>query len=335
MSGSSVPEQLSRMITGYWVSQSIYVAAKLRIADHLSDGPKTPAELALSTAMHARSLYRLLRALASLGIFIEDGDGRFSQTPLSEGLLSRQSGSQWALAIMMGEERYRAWGDLLTSVQTGQSAFERLYGKPLFEYLSEHPEQSETFDAAMTGVHGRETQAVQDAFDFSGIRVLADIGGGNGTTLIGLLGQNPHLRGMLFDLPDVVERARTTIESAGLTDRCDVAGGSFFDTVPSGADAYLLRHIIHDWDDEKAIAILRNVRAAMDERAKLLLVESVIAPGNDRAFAKLLDLLMLVVQDGAERTSQEYQRLYKAAGFRLTRIVPTATEVCVIEGQPV
>ncbi len=320
------------MITAYWVSQSVYVAAKLKIPDHLSSGPKTAGQLAEATATHAPSLYRLLRALASLGIFVEDNDGRFSQTPLSDGLLSQKTGSQWALAIMMGEEQYCAWGDLLNSVRTGRPAFERLYGKPLFDYLSEHPDQSQTFDAAMTGVHGRETQAILDAFDFSAIRVLADLGGGNGTNLIGVLGQNPDMRGILFDLPDVVERARTAIEAAGLIDRCDLVGGSFFESIPGGADAYMLRHIIHDWDDDKATAILRNVRSAMHDDAALLLVESVIAPGNDPSFVKLLDLTMLVAPGGAERTSQEYNRLYEAAGFRLTRIVPTAAEVCVIEG---
>ncbi len=323
------------MITGYWVSQSIFVAAKLKIPDHLASGPKTVAELAISTATHTRSLYRLLRALASLGICFEEKDGRFSQTPMSEALLSQKSGSQWALAIMMCEEQYHAWGDLLNSVRTGQSAFERLYGKPLFDFLSEHPEQSQTFDAAMTGVHGRETQAMLDAFDFSGIRVLADVGGGNGTNLTGVLGQNPHMRGILFDLPDVVERARATIDAAGLTGRCAVVGGSFFENVPSGADVYMLRHIIHDWDDEKATAILRNVRSAMNDGAMLLLVESVIAPGNDPSFAKLLDLTMLVAPGGAERTAQEYHDLYESSGFKLTRIVPTAAEVCVIEGTAV
>ena len=183
------------MITAYWVSQSVYVAAKLKIADHLSSGPKTAGQLAEATATHAPSLYRLLRALASLGIFLEEMDGRFSQTAMSEGLLSQKPGSQWALAIMMGEEQYCAWGDLLNSVRTGLPAFVRLYGKPLFDYLSEHPDQSQAFDAAMTGIHGRETQAMLDAFDFSSIHVLADLGGGNGTNLIGVLGHNPHMRG--------------------------------------------------------------------------------------------------------------------------------------------
>jgi hypothetical protein len=333
MSNPSVGEQLGQMITGYWVSRSIYVAAKLKIPDRLLGGPKTADELAAATGMHTRSLYRLLRALASRGVFFEDTAGRFSLTPLSEGLLSQRADSQWALAVLMGEERYHAWGDLLESIRTGQTAFERLYGKPLFDYLGDHPEQSETFDAAMTGVHGRETRAMIDAFDFSGIRALADIGGGNGSTLMGVLGEHSQMRGILFDVPGVAERARAQISRAGLANRCDVIGGSFFEAIPEGADAYMLRHVIHDWDDDRATAILRNVRAAMGAAARLLVVESVINPGNEPAFAKLLDLNMLVVPGGAERTRDEYRRLYEAAGLRLTRIVPTDAEVCVIEGE--
>ncbi len=328
-------QQLARMITGYWVSQSIHVAAKLKIADRLEQGPQTPQELAAATGMHPQSLYRLMRALASVGIFVEDAGGRFSQTPLSEGLHSGKPGSQWALAVMMGEVGYHAWGDLLECIRTGGTAFDRVHGKPLFEYLAEHPDQSATFDAAMTSVHGRETMAMLDVFDFSQIKVLADIGGGNGSNLIGILKANPHMRGLLFDLPDVALRARAAIASASLLDRCELVPGSFFEPIAAGADAYMLRHIIHDWSDLKAIAILRNVRKAMTSAAKLLVVESVIKPGNDPAPVKLLDLMMLVGPGGAERTEEEYKKLYDSAGFRLTRIVPTAAEVCLIEGLPV
>ena len=233
MSAPSVPEQLSRMISGYWVSQSIYVAAKLRIADRLASGPKTAEELAVAAGMHVRSLFRLLRPLASLGLFSLDDEGRFALTPLSEGLLSDRPDSQWALAVMLGGERIRCWADLMETIRTGQTAFERIYGKPLFEYLAQHPEEAATFDAAMTAIHGRETQAMLAAYDFSGIRVLADVGGGNGTTLIGVLNHIPRLRGILFDRPDVAERARATIDAAGLAERCDVVGGSFFEIRPA------------------------------------------------------------------------------------------------------
>ena len=211
----SPPQQISRMITGYWVSQMVHVAAQLGLADRLADGPQTADALAAVTGTHARSLYRLLRALASVGVFSEGEDHRFTQTPLSEGLRKDVPGSQWAMAMMMGEEHYRAWGELLDSIRTGQTAFDRLYGKPIFDYLGERPEQARIFDAAMTAIHGRETRATLDAYDFTGIDRLADIGGGNGTNLIGVLERLPKLTGVLFDLPHVVDRAGRTWRRPG------------------------------------------------------------------------------------------------------------------------
>ncbi|MEA2565547.1 MAG: hypothetical protein QOD49_724, partial [Actinomycetota bacterium] len=318
----------------YWVSQMVHVAAKLGLADRLADGPKTADELAQATETHARSLYRLLRALASVGIFSEDDDQRFSQTPLSEILRRDVPGSQWAMAVMMGDEHYHAWGDLLESVRTGRTAFDRLYGKPMFEYLGEHPEQAEVFDAAMTSIHGRETQAVLDAYDLSGIGVLADIGGGNGSNLTGILGRYPEMKGVLFDLPHVVGRAAVNLDKAGLSNRCEVVGGDFFGPIPVEADAYFLRHIIHDWDDEKAGLILRNIRTSMPRRAKLLVVEHVLPPGDEPSFGKLLDLNMLLLPGGVERTAEEFRRLYEGSGFRLSRIVPAQGDLSVIEGEP-
>ena len=328
-------DQLAGMITGYWVSQMVHVAAKLGLADRLNDGPKTADDLATATGTHARSLYRLLRALASVGVFSEGDDRRFSQTPLSECLRRDVPGSQWAMAVMMGDEHYHAWGDLLESVRTGQTAFDRLYGKPIFEYLGERPEQARVFDAAMTSIHGRETQAVLDAYDLSDVGVLADVGGGNGTNLIGVLGRYPEMRGVLFDLPHVVERASVNLERAGLSDRCEVVGGDFFGSIPVEADAYFLRHIIHDWDDEKAGLILRNIRSSMPEGARLIVVEHVLPPGDEPSFGKLLDLNMLLLPGGVERTAEEFRRLYEAAGFRLTRIVPAQGDLSVVEAEGV
>jgi len=326
-------EQISRMLTGYWVSQALYVAAKLRIADSLAVGPKSADELAKASGTQGRSLYRLLRALASLGIFAEEGDRRFALTPLGECLRSDLPGSQWAMAIMVGEEHYQAWGDLLGSVRTGEIAFDKIYGKPVFDYLAERPEQARIFDDAMTGVHGHETSAVLESYDFSAIGVLADIGGGNGTTLCGILKRFPKMTGILFDLDNVVERAKAEVEAAGLSQRCRLVGGNFFESVPGGVDAYLLRHIIHDWDDVKATAILKNIHEKMEGDAKLLVVETVIPPGNEPSFAKLLDLAMLVIPGGLERTEEEYRQLYDNAGFRLSGVVPTRAEVSVIEGK--
>jgi len=329
----SPQEQISRMLSGYWISQALYVAAKLGLADLLKDGPKTAEALASATKSHPGSLYRLLRGLASIGVFAEDNLHHFSLTPLAECLRSDVPGSQRSLAVMTGEEHYQAFGQLLYSVQTGKIAFDKLYGMPVFDFLQKHPEQAKIFDEAMVGVHGRETAAMLHAYDLSGIRVLADIGGGNGSVLTAVLREYPAMRGILFDLPGVVERAKTNFQAAGLSERCQAIGGSFFESVPQGADAYLLRHIVHDWDDEKATTILRNVHRAIGAGGKLLVVESVIPPGNEPSFGKLLDLAMLVIPGGEERTEDEYRKLYESAGFRLTQIVATKAEVCVIEGR--
>lgn len=333
MNSHNAPEVMNRMLTGYWTTQALYVAAKLGIADLLTDGPRSADEIAKATGTHAPSLYRLLRALASLGVFADDGTGRFTLTPLANCLRSDVPGSQRALAIMCGEEHYKAWGELLYSVKTGKIAFDKVYGMPVFEFLSQNIEQAKVFDAAMVGVHGRETEAMTDAYDFSGIGVLADIGGGNATLLITVLKKYPAIQGILYDLPGVAERARANLQAAGLADRCRIMGGNFFESVPAGVDAYLMRHIIHDWDDEKAMTILRNVHQAIGKDGRLLVVEGVIPPGNDPCFGKLLDLTMLTIPGGKERTAEEYRLLFRTGGFELTRTVPTKAEVSVIEGR--
>jgi hypothetical protein len=332
MNVDSHRDQVARMISGYWISQSIYVVSKLGIADLLAGGPRTVDELAAATGSHSRSLYRLLRALASIGMFREDDGKRFALTPPAELLRSDAPGSQRPLALMMGEEQYQAYGHLLHTVRTGETAFEAVFGKPIFDYLGEHPEQAATFDAAMTSIHGRETEAMLEAYDFTGIHVLADVGGGNGSTLRGVLQRYPKMRGILFDRGHVVERARHALVDAGLEASCKTVDGSFFESVPPGADAYLLRHIIHDWDDDESGLILRRVHQAMNADARLLVVESVIPVGNEPSFGKLLDLTMMVSPGGLERTEEEYRALFDGSGFRLSRIVPTRAEVAVIEG---
>jgi len=321
------------MLTGSWVTQALYVAAKLGIADLVEHGPRTATELAAATGAQASTLHRLLRALAGLGVFVEDPARRFALTPLAERLLSNRPDSQRSMAILLGEERYRAWGELLDCVQSGEPAFPRLYGMRSFEYLSAHPEQARVFDEAMVGVHGRETAAMLAAYDFATMHTLADIGGGNGSLLIATLTQHPHLRGLLFDLPGVIERARPQIVAAGLAERCELVSGSFFDEVPSGADAYLARHIVHDWSDHDALAILRNVCNAMSPTARLLLVEGVIPADNEPSFTKFLDLNMLVMHGGLERTAAEYGELLGNAGLRLDRIIPTASEISILEAR--
>jgi hypothetical protein len=323
------------MLTAYWKSQAVHVAAALGLADLLKDGPRSADDLARATGTHAPALYRLLRALASDGVFVEGPDGRFSQTALSECLRGDVPGSLRAVALMMGDEHYRAWGELLHSVRTGGTGFERLYGRGVFDYLADNPRAAANFDEAMTGVHGAETSAMLDGYDFSPFGTVVDVGGGNGSVLTAVLRKHPSLRGVLFDLPHVVERAKANLKAAGIEGRCQAVGGSFFESVPAGGDAYLMRHIIHDWDDEKSLTILRNCRKVMGPGAKLLLVESVVPPGNEPGFVKWLDLNMLVLPGGQERAEAEYRDLYAKAGFRLGRVVPTRVEVSVIEGEPV
>jgi hypothetical protein len=326
-------QQLFQMITGYWTSRAIYVAAKLRIADRLKDGPRSAEELAAAVEVAPRPLYRVLRALAGQGVFAQLGDGRFRLSPLAEPLCKGGADSLQAFAIMLGEEQDRCWDDLLETVRTGETAFDRMYGQEYFAYLGERPEQARIFDAAMTAFGGRATQAVLDAYDLSGIRILADVGGGVGSNLTSILRRYPAMRGVLFDQPHVVERARPLLEAAGVAGRCTVEGGDFFETAPGGADAYLLGHILRDWDNARAGLILDNLRRAMPAEARLLVIENVLLDGGG-PFGRLLDLHMMVVLGGRERTEAEYRQLFAAHGFRLTRVVPTAGDISVLEGRP-
>jgi ubiquinone/menaquinone biosynthesis C-methylase UbiE len=333
MAELSAHQQLDQMITGYWISQAIYAAAKFGIADHLNDGPKTVAELAGATSTNPDALYRLLRALASVGIFAEGDSRQFSLTPLAEPLRNNVAGSKRALALMSGDEQFRAWAEIDYSIRTGKMAFDKVFGKPIFDYLGEHPDKARIFDAAMVGIHGRESNAVLNAYDFSEFGVVADIGGGNGSQITEILKKHTKMKGILFDLPHVIERAKERIQASGLVDRCKLVAGSFFDAVPEGADAYVLRHIIHDWDEDKCLMILRSCHRAMRPASKLLVIESVIPPGNQPFHGKFLDLVMLLIPGGKERTESEYRALFERAGFELTRILPTGSEVSIAEGK--
>jgi ubiquinone/menaquinone biosynthesis C-methylase UbiE len=333
MAEASTHQQLDQMITGYWISQAIYAAAKFGIADRLQDGPKTVAELATATSTNPEALYRLLRALASAGIFAEGDSRRFSLTPLAEPLRSDVAGSKRALALMSGDEQFRTWAEIDYSIRTGKVAFDKIFGKPIFDYLGEHPDKARIFDAAMVGIHGRESNAVLNAYDFSVFGIVADIGGGNGSQMTEILKKHGRMKGVLFDLPHVIERAKERIQASGLLERCRLVAGNFFDAVPDGADAYVLRHIIHDWDEDKCLTILRNCHRAMRPASKLLVIESVIPAGNEPFHGKFLDLVMLLIPGGKERTENEYRALFERAGFELTRIVPTGSEVSIVEGR--
>ncbi len=324
---------LLQMISGFWVSHTIATAAKLGIADILKDGPKNSDELAKETQTHESSLYRLLRTLASFGIFTEVRPRTFALTPLGEHLRTDAPMSLRGMAMMFGEEwHWRPWGELLYSVQTGKPAFTHFMGAGNFEYFAQHPEAWQIFNNAMTSFAGQTIAALTTAYDFSQVESVIDVGGGQGTLLIALLTSYPKLTGALFDLPFVVEEAKSMIEGAGLAARCRMLAGSFFESIPGGYAVYLLRNIIHGLDEENALRVLNNCRSALGDTGKLLLVELVIPPGDEANFGKLLDLEMLVNSGGGERTAEEYRDLYAKAGLKLTRIIPTSTPFSLIEG---
>ncbi|MBI3801360.1 MAG: methyltransferase [Deltaproteobacteria bacterium] len=327
------PVAMLQMIAGLWMSRAIYIAAKLGIADLLKDKPQSSKELAQATGMHAPSLYRVLRALASVGVFAEDEQGCFALTPLAATLRSDLPGSLRAFAIAeLGEDHYPAWGEVLHSVKTGEIAFDHLFGLDVWQYRSQHPEDGRIFDEAMASFSSVVNAAIVTSYDFSSIGNIVDVGGGDGSLITSILKANPGMKGVLFDLPHVIAGARRRIEAEGLAERCEVVAGDAFTSVPSGGDAYLLKWIIHDWDEEHSVAILKNCHRAMAEQGKLLLVEARVPPGNTPSFHKFMDLNMLVMTGGRERTEVEYQALLEAAGFRLTRTIPTPSEMDVMEG---
>lgn len=326
------PMAMYQMICGFWVSQAIYVAAKLGIADYLQKQPKTAEELAAVTDTHAPSLYRVLRTLASVGIFVEDKNHRFGLTPLAATLQTEAPYSLRFMAIAeLGGEHYLGWGNLLHSIKTGETAFNHATGMSIWDYYRQHPENSKPFDRAMTDLTATVVEAVLESYDFSSFSTVVDVGGGRGSLIAAILKTNSTLKGILFDLPTVIEDAPPQLAADGVADRCALVAGNFFESVPVGGDAYLLKWIVHDWDDAHAIAILKNCHQVMPDNSKLLLIEQVISPGNGLPFAQLMDLNMLVMMGGQERTEAEYSSLLQATGFQLTRIIPTLSPVSVIE----
>lgn len=325
------PVAMLDMIKGFWVSRALYVAAKLGIPDLLRDEPKSSDDLAQATGTHAPSLYRVLRALDSVGVFAEDDQGRFALTPLGATLRTDVPGSLRYFAIEeLGENHYPAWERVLHSVETGAIAFNHVYGASKWQYMAEHSDEARIFDAAMSSFSSVVAAAVVAAYDFSSSATVVDVGGGDGTLLAAILKANPSLRGAVADLPHVAEGAQRRLDADGLADRCEVAAGSFFESVPVG-DTYVLKFIIHDWDDQQSAAILRNCRSAMAANGRVLLVEAVIQPGTATSFSKYVDLNMLVMTGGRERTEAEYRALLDSAGLRLTRIIPTSTEMSILE----
>jgi SAM-dependent methyltransferase len=328
---------LFQLITGHYVSRAIYVAAKLNIADLLVDGPRRVEDLAAATATDAPSLNRLLRLLASAGVFAETDLGTFALTPMGDFLRSSQAGSYRATALLFAGPMMAAWDELLYAVQTGKPTFERALGADPFRYMAAHPEEAAIFNDAMTSGSTHTARGVPAAYDFSSFTTVVDAGGGHGVLLDAILKANPGVRGVLFELPHVAEGAKKAFAEAGLAGRCEVVTGDFFESVPAGADAYILKSVIHDWDDARSIQILKNCHRAMAPQGKLLLVELVLPARVDRSLWSQIgtgsDVNMLVNIGGRERTDADFAALYAAAGFRLTRIVPVPGSLSsVLEG---
>jgi hypothetical protein len=282
--------------------------------------------------MHPASLARLLRALTSLGVFVEDTSSRYGQTPLSEPLRADHPESVRPLAMMMGARFF--WepiGRLDESIRTGQTAFERVYAQPFFRHLADHPEDAAVFNAAMSSMPSYNADIVA-AYDFSPFRRIVDVGGGQGALLAAILEANPQARGVLHDLPSVVAGA-SALRSDGGAGRCDIVGGDFFDGVPEGGDAYLLKGVIHDWPDARAMTILKNCRRAIRSGGTLILVDNVLT-GSDDPGRALMDLLMMVLTGGRERTEAEFRSLLGKAGFALTRVIPTRGH-SILESRPI
>jgi hypothetical protein len=325
-------EQLSRIMTGAALSRALSSIAELGVADLVVAGQPQPVErLARATKTHEPTLYRVLRFLAAHGLFHETENRHFDHTPLSAALRSDAPGSFRAGALLF-HHLFAAWDGLHHAVQTGEPGFNKVFGSPIFDYIQAHPEMGPVFDAGMTSLNGHETVAMLDAYDFSGIEVLADIGGGNGSLLSAVLARYPKMKGILFDLGHVAGRAKEKLQAAGLAERCRVMEGSFFESVPAGADAYLFRHIIHDWTDEQCVQILGHCRKVIPGSGKLLIAECVVPAGNVPCASKDLDMTMLNFPGGMERTETQFRELLKASGFELKGIARTRTEICVVEG---
>jgi ubiquinone/menaquinone biosynthesis C-methylase UbiE len=322
--------QMMKFILGKWISKPIYIVAELGIADILSDGPKSIEELASISKTHKQSLYRVMRALACLGIFAETDDCKFEMTSLAECL---KTGALRPISLMMHSAWHdRAWDHLLESVKTGEKAFDTVHGMPAFEWFEENPSAQTIYNDANAIKAITSHSAIIDAYDFTEMSSLTDIGGGNGALMAEILKANPSLCGVVADRASVVSSAKDLIRDQRLEPRCQVVSCDIFNEVPSGSDAYLMSHILHDWDDDRCLMILKNCYRVMRPETKLLIVEAIIPEGNEFSIAKLLDLEVFVMGGGRERTEDEFRDLFESAGFELSKIIPTQESISIIEG---
>ena len=322
--------QLMKFIVGKWISKPIYVAAELGIADMLAGGPKSIQDLAMESKTHSTSLYRMMRALASVGIFSETKDHKFELTPMAECL---KEGAMRSIALMFNAEwSDKAWGYYLDSVKTGKTAFQKAYGMSLMDWLKKNPRAAEVFNEANAVKAAGSHSAIVDVYDFSGINTLTDVGGGVGTLMLEVLTANSMMKGIIADTFAVIQETKKMIQARCMENRCQAVECDFFEDIPSGSDAYLMSNILHDWSDEQCRIILTNCRHAMKKESRLLVVEMIIPPGNEFSVVKLLDLEMFVMTGGRERTEVEFKDLFESSGLKLSRIIPTIEDICIIEG---
>ena len=326
--------QMIQMGTAYWLSRLVYTAAKLDLADHLASGPRTAADLARVAGTQARPMHRFMRTLASFGILEMRDDGTFALTELGATLKRGAPGAARSTVLTMaGPAVANAFNEIEYSLQTGKPATDKVLGMGLFDHLAQHPEEAAMFSESMVGIHGGEPPAVAAAYDFSTVGTIVDVGGATGHMLAHILTRYPQPKGVLFDRPHVVTDAPALLRAHGVADRVTIKEGNFFESVPEGGDAYILSHIIHDWTEAQCHTILGNCRRAMKKGARLLIVEFVLPEGNTPHFGKLVDRVMLTVPGGEERTPAEYNTLLDAAGFTMTRVVPTASDVSIVEAE--
>jgi SAM-dependent methyltransferase len=337
LDASSEPPSVTaaRMTMGHWVAQCVSVACELRIPELVAKDPRTADDLATECRADPAAMLRFLRALGSLGILAQADDGRFEATPLSEQFRQDVPGFGPYARFITSSEVSRAWGELLEAVRTSRTVFDAAFGLSFFDYLAEHPDRGQIFNRAMTASSQTVSEELLGTYDFSGFRTIIDVGGGQGLLLAAILRRYPEARGVLFDLPHVLDQPKELLEEAGVADRCSVVDGDFFQSVPSGGDAYVLKSIIHDWDDERARRVLSNCRKAMPPHGRVLVVDRVIPERLEPSFVNqrgtLMDLNMLVLTGGRERTKAEFKELFESSGLMLRRFFPTPTGLHVIE----